>query len=82
MANLLKSSYYFPLQVTIYDREPNTLEEEFRTLGNMIIHRRRLSVGDYLFDRNLLIERKSIPDFCLSIKDGRLFTQAGKLVNR
>ncbi|WP_332911510.1 ERCC4 domain-containing protein [Algoriphagus boritolerans] len=28
-----------------------------------------------------LVERKSIPDFCLSIKDGRLFTQAGKLVN-
>ncbi|SEF47322.1 ERCC4 domain-containing protein [Algoriphagus boritolerans] len=81
MANILKSSRYFPLQVTIDDREPVALEQEFRKLGNMIIHRRRLAVGDYLLDRDFLVERKSIPDFCLSIKDGRLFTQAGKLVN-
>ncbi len=81
MANLLKSSYYFPLQVTIDDREPSTLEQEFRELGNMIIHRRRLLVGDYLLDRNFLIDRKSIPDFCHSIKDGRMFKQAGKLMN-
>lgn len=80
MSNLLKSSSYFPLQVTIDDREPSTLEQEFRKLGNMIIHRRRLTVGDYLLDRDFLIERKSIPDFCLSIKDGRLFKQAGRLI--
>lgn len=81
MSNLLKSSSYFPLQVSIDDREPDTLEQEFRKLGNMIIHRRRLEVGDYLFDRDFLVERKSISDFCLSIKDGRLFQQAGKLRN-
>jgi len=80
MSKILKSSSYFPLQVTIDDREPGTLEQEFRELGNMIIHRRRLAVGDYLFDGDFLVERKSIPDFCLSIKDGRLFTQAGKLM--
>ncbi|MCE7053130.1 helix-hairpin-helix domain-containing protein [Algoriphagus sp. AGSA1] len=79
MPNLLKSSYYLPLQVTIDDREPVALEEEFRKLGNMIIHRQRLAVGDYLFDRDFLVERKTIPDFCLSVKDGRLFKQAGKL---
>ncbi|MDR7132463.1 ERCC4-type nuclease [Algoriphagus sp. 4150] len=81
MPNLLKSSYYFPLQVTIDDREPTALEQEFRKLGNMIIHRQRLAIGDYLFDGDFLVERKTIPDFCLSIKDGRLFRQAGKLVN-
>jgi DNA excision repair protein ERCC-4 len=80
MANILKSSSYFPLQVTIDDREPDSLEQELRKLGNMIIHRRRLAVGDYLLDGDFLVERKSIPDFCLSIKDGRLFTQAGKLM--
>ncbi|MFN3997559.1 ERCC4 domain-containing protein [Algoriphagus sp.] len=81
MSNLLKSSYYFPLQVTIDDREPDSLEKEFRDLGNMIIRRKRLAVEDYLFDNDFLVERKSIPDFCLSIKDGRLFKQAGKLIN-
>lgn len=81
MSNLLKSSYYFPLQVTIDDREPDSLEKEFRKLGNMIIRRKRMAIGDYLLDRDFLVERKSIPDFCHSIKDGRLFKQAGKLMN-
>lgn len=81
MSKILKSSSYFPFQVTIDDREPNILEQEFRKLGNMIIDRRRLEVGDYLFYENFLIEGKSILDFCGSIKDGRLFKQAGKLMN-
>lgn len=80
MSNLLKSSYFFPLQVTIDDREPDTLEGEFRKMGNMIIHRQRLTVGDYLFDGDLLVERKTVPDFCCSVKDGRLFRQASDLV--
>src|SRR5690554_3503552 len=80
MSNLLKSSYFFPLQVTIDDKKPDTLEGEFRKMGNMIIHRQRLTVGDYLFDGDLLVERKTVPDFCCSIKDGRLFRQAGDLV--
>lgn len=80
MSKLLKSSYFFPLQVTIDDREPATLEEELRKMGNMIIHRQRLTVGDCLFDSDLLIERKTIPDFCGSVKDGRLFRQAGRLM--
>ena len=79
MFKLLKSSYYFPLQVTIDDREPPTLEEAFRKMGNMIVRRQRLVSGDYLFDGDLLVERKTIPDFCLSIKDGRLFRQVKNL---
>ena len=49
-------------------------------MGNMIILRKRLPAGDYLFDGELLVERKTIPDLCCSIKDGRLFGQAGKLL--
>jgi len=79
MSKLLKSSYYFPLQVTIDDREPPTLEEAFQKMGNMIIRRQRLESGDYLFDGDLLVERKTIPDFCHSIKDGRLFRQVKNL---
>jgi len=76
MSRLLKSSYYFPFQITIDAREPTALEEVFRIKGNMIIHRQTLLAGDYLFDGDLLVERKTIPDFCRSIKDGRLFHQA------
>lgn len=76
MSKFLKTSSYFPLQVTIDDREPFSLEEEFRETGNMIICRQRMATGDYLLDSDLLVERKTIPDFCHSIKDGRLFNQA------
>ena len=31
-----------------------------------------LGTGDYLVDNGLLVERKTIPDFAASIKDGRL----------
>lgn len=79
MSSLLKSSFYFPLLVTIDDREPSIMEEEFRKLGNMIIQRQRLETGDYLFDGDLLVERKTVPDFCASIKDGRLFQQVKRL---
>lgn len=41
----------------------------------------RLPVGDYCIDDALLFERKTLPDLVGSIKDGRLFRQALRLVN-
>ncbi len=79
MAKILKSSYFFPFQVTVDDREPDCVVEELKEFGNMIIQRKRLDVGDYLLDDNLLVERKTIYDFCHSIKDGRLFKQVARL---
>ena len=81
MSDLLKTSYYFPLQVTIDDREPTTLEDEFKKKGNIIVRRQRLETGDYLLDGDLLVERKTINDFCHSVKDGRLFRQVKNLSN-
>jgi ERCC4-type nuclease len=42
---------------------------------------RRLSVGDYRVDNQLIFERKTLPDFSRSIADGRLFRQMKRLVN-
>ena len=39
----------------------------------------RLALGDYLVDGRFLFERKTLPDLALSIKDGRLFSQALRL---
>ncbi|SEJ77477.1 ERCC4 domain-containing protein [Cyclobacterium xiamenense] len=75
MSRLLKSSLYFPLQFSIDAPEPTAIEELFRIKGNRIIHRQTLLAGNYLFDGDLLVERKTIPDFCKSIKDGRMFHQ-------
>lgn len=38
-----------------------------------------LKLGDYLLHNVCLFERKTLPDFAASIKDGRLFTQANRL---
>ena len=40
---------------------------------------RRLKVGDYLLDNQVLVERKTLMDLFQSIKDGRLFSQIGRL---
>ena len=40
----------------------------------------RLPVGDYLIGGRVLVERKTVHDFVVSIKDGRLFKQATRLI--
>lgn len=44
------------------------------------LHTAVLPVGDYLLDRRILIERKTIRDLAASVRDGRLFAQAARLV--
>ena len=39
----------------------------------------RLTVGDYLINDEVLIERKTLADFAASLVDGRLFPQAARL---
>jgi len=41
----------------------------------------RLSLGDYLVDDWLRVERKTLPDLAVSIADGRLFRQASRLIS-
>jgi len=41
----------------------------------------RLSIGDYQVDSRVLVERKTLKDFALSIIDGRLFKQMIFLAN-
>ena len=40
-----------------------------------------LKLGDYRIQPDIVVERKTTRDFCISILDGRLFSQAYKLVN-
>ncbi len=42
---------------------------------------RRLSIGDYRIDNRLIVERKTLRDFAISIIDGRLFKQTIRLAN-
>ncbi|MEX2335959.1 MAG: ERCC4 domain-containing protein [Fulvivirga sp.] len=68
------------IQIKVDDRETNkALIESLMTNVGVSTNVCRLSIGDYQVNDALLVERKTIKDFCISIKDGRLFRQAAKL---
>jgi ERCC4-type nuclease len=70
----------FVRQVVVDDRErPSGVIEALRTHPNVELTVHRLSLGDYLIDRTLVVERKTLPDFATSVVDGRLFAQASRL---
>ena len=63
------------------DREGRSdVIKELRALPETDVEVRRLKVGDYLIDGRVLVERKTVHDFALSLMDGRLFRQATGLV--
>jgi DNA excision repair protein ERCC-4 len=49
--------------------------------GSFDVRMTRLEVGDYLIDNEVLIERKSVADFAVSLVDGRLFPQVARLAH-
>jgi ERCC4-type nuclease len=55
---------------------PKLLEERH----GMQVARENLRTGDYKIDNSIIFERKTLLDFTESIKDGRLFRQAERLV--
>jgi len=62
------------------DREQKS--EVIRLLSgmeNVKLEIRRLSVGDYQVDNRVIVERKTLKDFAISIIDGRLFKQMIRL---
>jgi DNA excision repair protein ERCC-4 len=70
------------IHILVDDREANS--RTFRALSeieNTDVRLQRLSLGDYEIDGRLLFERKTLTDLAASIKDGRLFRQALRLVN-
>jgi ERCC4-type nuclease len=69
-----------PVTIVIDDRESDSgVVEILRAREDVEIRIERLSLGDYLVDDFLLVERKTLPDLIASIKDGRLFGQGCRL---
>lgn len=67
------------ISITVDSREScGLLIRTLQEAGDTVLRRDSLSVGDYRLN-NLIAERKTMPDLIGSIKDGRLFIQAGKL---
>ena len=68
------------IKITIDDRErSDDVSAALAKMANVSVQTRRLSLGDYAVDGRLLIERKTLPDFAVSVIDGRLFRQMTRL---
>lgn len=68
------------IEIIIDYRESNEiLKEAFRSNHMINLKTGKLKAGDFLINNLLLVERKTIKDFVMSIKDGRLFQQAANL---
>ena len=68
------------LHIQADDRERNSgIFEILQDRPEIDFDIKRMSYGDYLVDKWLIIERKKINDLLISIIDGRLFQQAEKI---
>jgi len=64
------------------DREHRSeVIESLMGIENVDVCIRRLSMGDYQVEKRLIVERKTLKDFAVSIIDGRLFKQTVCLAN-
>ena len=62
------------------DRERSAgVIEALGAMADVELSIERLILGDYVVENGLLVERKTVLDLGLSIFDGRLFRQAGRL---
>lgn len=66
------------VQVDHSERDAQLLER-LRQSDGFEVRMVRLTIGDYLIDDEVLIERKTMADFSASLVDGRLFPQAARL---
>jgi ERCC4-type nuclease len=71
-----------PINIIADDREQKSeVIKSLMGIENVEVCIRRLSLGDYQIDNQLIVERKTLKDFAISIIDGRLFKQMIRLAN-
>ncbi len=70
------------MEIIVDDRESNAgVLTHLQAIETLTVAVRRLPVGDYLIDKRVVFERKTLHDLAISIIDGRLFNQACRLVS-
>jgi ERCC4-type nuclease len=71
-----------PINIIADDREcKSEVIESLLQIEGVDVRVGRLSMGDYQIDNRLMVERKTLKDFVVSIIDGRLFKQMIRLAN-
>ena len=71
-----------PVNITADDRERKSgVIDSLSQIDNVNVDIQRLSRGDYQVEERVIVERKTIKDFAISIIDGRLFRQMVHMAN-
>ena len=71
-----------PIYIIADDREcKSEVIQSLLQIEDVDVSIQRLSMGDYQIDNRLIVERKTLKDFAISIIDGRLFKQMIRLAN-
>jgi ERCC4-type nuclease len=71
-----------PINIIADDREHKSeVIKSLMGIENVEVCIRRLSMGDYQVEKRVIVERKTLKDFAISIIDGRLFKQMIRLAN-
>jgi ERCC4-type nuclease len=71
-----------PIHIIADDREcKSEVIASLLQIEDVDVSIRRLSMGDYKVKNRLIVERKTLKDFAVSIIDGRLFKQMIRLAN-
>jgi len=69
-----------PVHIVVDDREARCgILEIFNDMESVAVTVNRLACGDYEVEDNLVVERKTLIDLAVSVKDGRIFRQGCKL---
>ena len=70
----------FAARIVVDDRERFAgVTEALWSRPGISVAVRRLQLGDYQVADSLVVERKTLADFALSVRDGRLFSQVSRL---
>ena len=70
------------INITADDREHKSeVIKSLKGIENVNVCIRRLSKGDYQVENRVIVERKTLKDFAISIIDGRLFKQMIRLAS-
>ena len=79
-SHMLKNN--LPIHIIADDREcKSEVIDSLSQIEDVKVIIQRLSMGDYQVDNRLIVERKTLKDFAVSIIDGRLFKQMLCLAN-
>jgi DNA excision repair protein ERCC-4 len=71
-----------PINIIADDREHKSeVIKSLMDIENVEVCIRRLPMGDYQVENRVIVERKTLKDFAVSIIDGRLFKQMIRLAN-